>query len=314
MQIKKWMLIVAVLLPLMMADASRTPRWAVGTGNMLETADDDDFDMPVKQEETLRQEYPLAATGDRVLDVDNVWGSIDVVGTAGNQVQVVIRKTIRAESQAAMDKAKKEVTLQAMRDDNSVRLYVDGPFRCHERNNNGDGCCCNWREHDGYVVKMDFQIQVPNKIRLALKTVNDGNIKVQGVTGDFSIRNVNGRIDVHDAAGSGRVKTVNGGVKVTFRANPTTNSEFTTINGPVELYFADRLSADFRFKTFNGEIYSDYELSLMPARQPEQQRSGNKFVFRADRYTNGRVGSGGPEIKIENLNGDIRVLQRHAAL
>lgn len=313
MTTKRSILLLVVLLPLVTAVASKPPRNFSLAQPVLMTADDDDFDMPVKQEEILRQEYPLAATGDRILDVDNVWGSIDVVGTNANQVQVVIRKTIRAESAAAMEKAKKEVTLQAVRDDTSVKLYVDGPFRCHG-NNNCDGCCCNWRDHDGYVVKMDFQIQVPNHIRLALKTVNEGNIKVQGVSGDFSIRNVNGKIDVDDAAGSGKAKTVNGSVKVSFRANPTADSEFATVNGPIELSFAQSLSADFRFKTFNGGIYSDYELSLLPAHQPEQERSGKKFVFHSDRYTNGRVGAGGPEIKIENLNGDIRVLQRHAAL
>jgi hypothetical protein len=276
--------------------------------------EDDDFDMPLKEEETVRQEYPLAATGDRVLDVDNVWGSIDVVGTTSNQVQVVIKKTIRAESPGALARAKQEVKLEAMRDDTSVKLYVDGPFRCHNSRDNGDGCCCNWREREGYVVKMDFHIQVPNHIRLALKTVNSGNIKVQGVSGDFSIRNVNGRIDVQDAAGSGKAKTVNGGVKVSFRDNPKANSEFSTINGPVELYFAQPLAADFAFKTFNGEVYSDYELSQVPAKQPEQERRNGRFVFRSDRFTNGRVGAGGPQIKIDTLNGDIRVLQRHATL
>jgi len=310
MQTKKWILLV-VLLPVVAALAAKSPRNVALVQPARAAYDDDDFH--VKQEETLRQEYPLAATGDRVLDVDNMWGSIDVVGTNASQVQVVIRKTIRAETQAALEKAKKEVTLQAMRDDASVRLYVDGPFRCHGRGD-GDGCCCGWRESEGYVVKMDFQIQVPNHIRLALKTVNDGNISVRGVSGDFSIRNVNGKIDVEDAAGSGKVKTVNGGVKVSFRANPTANSEFTTVNGAVELSFAQPLSADFRFKTFNGNIYTDYELTQMPARQPEQEHRGSHFVFRSDRYTNARIGAGGPEIRIENLNGDIRVLQRHANL
>lgn len=313
MPTRKWILLL-VLLPVVATLAATSPRrTSLATTASPTYQDDDDFDMPVKQEETLRQEYPLAAAGDRVLDVDNVWGSIDVVGTTANQVQVVIRKTIRAESQAALEKAKKEVSLQAVRDDNSVRLYVDGPFRCHGSRGD-DGCCCGRHEDEGYVVKMDFQIQVPNRIRLALKTVNEGNISVRGVSGDFSIRNVNGKIDVEDAAGSGKARTVNGGVKVSFRANPTANSEFTTVNGPVDLYFANPLSADFRFKTFNGDIYTDYELTRTPAKPPEQEKSGRKFVFRADRYTNGRVGSGGPEIRIDTLNGDIRVLQRHANL
>lgn len=310
---KKWIAILVVCLPVVAVFASRAPRH----GNFVTTvlaapADDDDFDMPVKDEEVVRQQYPLAAAGDRLLDIDNVWGSIDVVGTNSDQVQVVIKKTIRAETRADLDKAKQEVTLEANHDNTSVRLYVNGPFRCHNRGD--DNCCCNWRDHDGYVVKMDFQIQVPNRIRLVLKTVNDGNIKVEGVSGDFSIRNVNGRIDVQDAAGSGRAKTVNGGVKVSFRANPTENSEFSTINGPVELYFAQHLAADFRFKTFNGDVYTDYELQQLPAKAPEAEHRNGKFVFRADRYTSGRVGAGGPQISIDTLNGDIRVLQRHAAL
>ena len=309
MQTKKRILLL-VLLPIVAALALNSPRRISLVTTARAAAPDDNFDMPVQQEETLHQEYPMAATGDHILDVDNVWGSIDVVGTTGNQVQVAIRKSIRADSQGALQKAKKEVTIQAVRDDNSVRLYVDGPFRCHD----DDGCCCRWREEEEYVVKMDFQIRVPNHIRLALKTVNEGNISVRGVSGDFSIRNVNGKIDIEDAAGSGKVKTVNGSVKVSFRANPTANSEFTTINGPVDLYFANPLSADFRLKTFNGNIYSDYELTQMPAKPPQQEHRGPKFVFRSDRYTNGRVGSGGPEIRIENLNGDIRVLQRHADL
>jgi len=43
-----------------------------------------------------------------------------------------------------------------------------------------------------------------------------------------------------------------------------------------------------------------------------QERRNGKLVFRTDRYTGGRVGSGGPEIKLENLNGDIRVLERRS--
>ncbi len=309
---KKWTLILVVCLPIVAALASRTPRkTSFVTPAIAAPVDDDDFDMPVKDEEIVRQQYPLAASGDRLLDIDNVWGSIDVVGTNADQVQVVIKKTIRAETKADLEKAKQEVTLEATHDTGSVRLYVNGPFRCHNR---GDDCCCNWRDHEGYVVKMDFQVQVPSHIRLALRTVNDGNIKVEGVSGDFSIHNVNGRIDVKDAAGSGRVKTVNGGVTVSFRSNPTANSEFSTINGPVELYFAQPLAADFRFKTFNGNVYTDYELQQLPAKPPEAEQRNGKFVFRADRFTNGRVGAGGPQISIDTLNGDIRVLQRHATL
>jgi DUF4097 and DUF4098 domain-containing protein YvlB len=158
---------------------------------------------------------------------------------------------------------------------------------------------------------MDFQLQVPKNIEVKLKTVNSGNIHVQDVTGNFSVHNVNGRIEMVNVAGSGTAKTVNGPVKVTFRENPRENSDFGTINGNVELYFVSGLAGDFRFKTMNGAVYSDFDMTSLPAKPVNAEQHGTKFVFRSDRYTGGRIGSGGPEIKAENLNGDIRVLERH---
>ena len=70
-------------------------------------------------------------------------------------------------------------------------------------------------------------------------------------------------------------------------------------------------AADFRFKTFNGGIYSDFPVTTMPLQAPTKEERGGKVVFRADRFTAARISNGGPEIKIENLNGDIRILENH---
>jgi hypothetical protein len=276
---------------------------------------DRDSDFPVTEQETVRKAFPItAAAAQKALEVDNVFGSIDVVATQGNEVQLVVTKRYRAESKEKLELAKKEVTLDISQDGNSVLLYVNGPFRCNSN------CSCNcgrWNDGDdsrrrpGYVVKMDFQLQVPSSTDLKLSTVNDGHIKVQGVEGNYSVHNVNGGIEMLNIAGSGKVRTINGGVKVTFRENPRANSEYASLNGNVELYFAQNLAADFRFKTFNGGVFSDFPLSALPNRSATEERKNGKFIFRSDRYTGGRVGSGGPEIKVENFNGEIRVLERH---
>jgi hypothetical protein len=83
------------------------------------------------------------------------------------------------------------------------------------------------------------------------------------------------------------------------------------VNGNVELQFASDLSADFRFKTFNGGIYSDFPVTALPVQGMKEEHHGGKVIFRADRYTGARVNSGGPQIKVENLNGDIRILENH---
>jgi hypothetical protein len=279
-------------------------------GPLHAAGDDDDSDsgMRLEEKETIRKTFNLTAAH-KILDIDNIFGSIEVTGGQGDQVQLVVNKTISAESKDRMDAAKKEVTLDITDQPDFLKLYVNGPFRCKCENGN-DGCT-NWRGDRGYKVKMDFQLQVPRNIEVKLRTVNSGHVSVQDVTGDFSVHNVNGGIDMKNVAGSGVAKTVNGPVKVSFRENPREKSDFATINGNVELYFVRGLSGDFRFKTMNGAVYSDFEMTSLPAQPVSGERHGTKFVFRSDRFTGGRVGSGGPELKVENLNGDIRVLERH---
>ena len=266
--------------------------------------DDDEWNAAAKESETVQKTFALGA-GEKSLVVDNVFGSIEVVGSPSEQIQVVANKTIRARSQADVERAKKEVTLEMTQDGNRVRVYVNGPFRCHSSGPN----CCNW-ESRNYEVRYDFKLQVPQRISLDLKTVNNGSVRVQRVRGNYDFDNVNGEISMEEIGGSGHVRTVNGGVKVTFVENPTQNSDFGTINGNVDLYFAPKLSADFRFKTMQGEVYSDFPMTELPRDEGKSERRNGKFVFSADRFTGGRVGTGGPEIKMENLNGDLRVLTR----
>ena len=268
----------------------------------------EDSEMTVTEQETINKSLPFPSSGERrSLTVDNVWGSVHVSGSNSDQVQLVAKKTLRAESKDALELAKKEVTLDITQQGSLVKIYVNGPFRCQCQ---CDGCT-NSRDHQGYVVKYDFELQVPRDVDLTVRTVNEGDITVKDVSGQYSVRNVNGPIEMTNVAGSGNAKTVNGELKVLFRGNPQTNSSFSSLNGDVDLYFVPKLSADLRFKTFNGEVFTDFPMSALPPRQPVEERKAGKFVFHADRYSGGRIAAGGPEIKIETLNGDIHIRERH---
>ena len=271
---------------------------------------DDDFDMPVHDQETIRKTYTMAAgNAHKSLIVDNIFGSIQVTAIDGDQVQLVVNKTLRAESQSKLDLARKEVTLDVTDQPDLLKLYVNGPFRC-DCNDGCDGNRYHGDRDETYRVKMDFELQVPRNIDVELRTVNSGQIVVKGVTGEFLVRNVNGTVDMTDVAGSGTARSVNGHVKVAFREAPKENSSFGSINGVIELSFPKTLSADFRFKTFNGGVYTDFPVTALPVRAVEEQHEGSKVVIRSDRYSGGRIGAGGPEIKVDTLNGDIRILSK----
>jgi hypothetical protein len=267
--------------------------------------DDDDRYLASRDEEKIQKSFPLPAAGHKSLEIDNVWGSIEVIADTADKVEMTVARTNRAESKEKLERAKKEVTLDVTQEEGAVKMYVNGPFRCQCDD------CRHSRDDDGYRVKMDFQVHVPRDIDIKVKTVNEGRVVVRNINGSFVVRNVNGDIEMNNVAGSGTARTVNGPVIVSFRQNPRENSEFKTVNGSIELRFAHDLSADFRFKTFNGGIYSDFPVTTMPVHAIQEERRGGKMVYRADRYTGARVNSGGPEIQIENLNGDIRILENH---
>ena len=268
--------------------------------------DHDDANFREREQEKIEKSFAMpAGAGRRTVEIDNVWGSIEVVGTTSDEAQVTVEKSIRAESKEKIAQAKKDVTLDVTQQAGDLKLYVNGPFRCNCHD------CERSRDDDGYVVKMDFQVKVPRDVDIKVKTVNEGHVAVRDINGSFVVRNVNGDIQIRNIAGSGTARTVNGPVKVSFRQNPKEASDFETVNGAIELQFAHDLSADFRFKTFNGGIYSDFPVTALPVQGMKEERHGTKVVFRADRYTGARINAGGPQIKVENLNGDIRILENH---
>jgi DUF4097 and DUF4098 domain-containing protein YvlB len=158
-------------------------------------------------------------------------------------------------------------------------------------------------------VQFDFELKVPIETSLYLKTVNEGDIRVENVKGEFEVKNVNGGITMNEIAGAVEARTVNGEVKVVFIRKPESACSFRTINGDLEISFPKNLSADFRLKTFNGDIYSDFPVTYLPAKAPVQDREKGKFVYKSDRFFGVRVGKGGPEIKLDTLNGNILITQ-----
>ncbi len=271
-----------------------------------EEIDRDEPSFTEHEQEKIQKSFAMpAGAGRRTLEIDNVWGSIEVVGTASDQAQLTVNKSIRAESKGKIEQARKDVTLDITQQADTLKLYVNGPFRCNCRD------CGRSRDDEGYIVKMDFQVQVPRDIDIKVTTVNEGRVSVRDIDGSFLVRNVNGDIQIRNIAGSGTARTVNGPVKVSFRQNPREASDFATVNGAVELQFAHDLSADFKLKTFNGGIYSDFPVTALPVQGMQEEHHGSKVIFRADRYTGARINAGGPQIKVENLNGDIRILENH---
>lgn len=255
---------------------------------------------PVRAQKTIQKTFTLSGPPMRLV-VDNVDGYVHVTGVNGSEVRVTAHKTIRAETESDLREAENEVKLDMTQQPGTVTVSYDAPWRCHD----GHGCGGDHRRF--YEVRYDIDVQVPRNARTAISTVN-GPIRVGGVAGGFDVSGVNGPITMTGIAGAGEARTVNGPIAVHFASNPSAASSFKTVNGALDIYFPRGLAADLLFKTFNGEIYSDFEVAPRAVNMAAAvERSNGRFVYRSNRTKAGRIGTGGPELSFNTLNGDIRL-------
>lgn len=253
---------------------------------------------------TERHSLRFAPGGERSLEIDTVWGDIDVTTWDGATVEVTVTRTVEADDAADRAAADRDVRLEVTNDAPTLRLYVDGPFRDWDDSGFRRG------PRIDYAVHYDFTVRVPKQVAVRLKTVNEGEIRVRGLEGAFDVRNVNGAIALDDIAGAGTARTVNGDVRATFRTNPRADVKLKTLNGDVVARFGNGLAADVWLATVNGEAWTDYDYSALPPRTSQVQQRGSKRVWKIGSRSGIRIGAGGPSFDFETMNGDIRILRR----
>jgi DUF4097 and DUF4098 domain-containing protein YvlB len=262
-------------------------------------------DTTEKEEIRKTLQFPAGGSSNQVV-LDNISGSIDVVGYDGSDIQLVAHRTSYGTSADRLRESKEKITLDIREEPGKVILYVNTPWRC------GDGSV-SYRQRDdyGFDADFDFELKIPSRADFFLKTVNKGAITVSNMNGEFEVSNVNGGIDMSGITGAGLVSTVNGKVGVRFRKNPDSRCGFKTVNGTIEIEVPGELSADLKLKTFNGEVYSDFDVTGLPHQASAPERIGRRTVYRGDEFFSVRAGKGGPEMLFETLNGDIRILRTH---
>lgn len=202
-------------------------------------------------------------TGVKTVEIRGISGFIKVTGVDGDRADFHVDQRTDDE----------DVKLVFTESAGTVRAVVEKP----------DG---NWK--GSRRVEHDFTVRVPRGVRLL-------------------VRNVNGEITVDGVSGECELKTVNGPIRAKYAENPRTGAKFETINGKIELWLRPNLNADFEMKTLNGKIYSDFEMTSRPITAEAGKQSGTKWVYRSDRKAATRVGQGGPLLAISGLNSEILI-------
>jgi DUF4097 and DUF4098 domain-containing protein YvlB len=226
--------------------------------------------------EEFQQSYDVDAG--TVLKVDNQNGNIIVEAWNNDDVEVYAEKVTQF-GQSELDKVSIEVTTG---NEMTVKTTYTNLFWffSHPR------------------VTVNYRIKVPTDVFVERLETTNGEISLEGTTGDTTLIGTNGNINVKDVDGSVDAKTTNGNINVkdvdgsvdakttnggitiedvtNVRGAETSNGriiieipslssnvEIKTTNGPITAYVSEDLDADLSMSTTNGVItIHDVQLDL----------------------------------------------------
>ena len=157
---------------------------------------------------------------------------------------------------------------------------------------------------------VDLTIQVPFNTSLKLKCLNDGDIKVDRVSGEVDADDLNGGVKLLNISGAVVAHSLNEDVVVTLdKVTPGKPMSFSTMNGDVDVTLPSDLKASVKLKAENGDIYSDFDVhpEANPAGPKLSETHGKDGRFRVqfDKVTYGSINGGGPEMQFTTFNGKI---------
>jgi len=233
---------------------------------------------PLTQE--FHQTYKLNADG-RV-SLENINGAVTITGWDKNEVQVDAVK--RAKRQDRLDEAKIVVESNA----NSISIHTEYPHHDHT---------FNWGDENN-PASVDYTLHVPRRARLDEIELVNGSLEIHEVAGDVHASSVNGRVLAKDLAGRADLSTVNGRTEAEFRQLPKSHIKASSVNGSVLVTIPSDSNADIHASTVSGGIETDFGFNVH-----KQSFVGHSL--------DGRLGSGGTDIELSDVNGRIELRHPH---
>ena len=226
--------------------------------------------------EVFQQIYPLSPTG-RV-HISNINGDVHINVWDQNSVKVDAVK--RAYSQQRLS----EVTIDVTNTEDSVKIKTRYP-----QNQNSGG------NREDSAASVEYTLTVPRGARLQGAELVNGSLDIEGLQGDVNASLVNGAVKAERLGGAVKLSTVNG--RIAVNASGLENAKgvaLNSVNGAIELVVPGGAGANVAASTIHGPITNDFGLI-----EEKGQYVG--------RNLSGQIGSGGPKVRLNNVNGSIAI-------
>jgi len=269
------------------------------------------------------------------LDVQNVHGTVRVIGEDRSNVSIQVVARIPGETQEAAQSyfANHPATLH--REGGQLRLAAPTLLSTNK--------ALGFLQPHRY----DFECRVPRHLLPIVSNVSgdvhlegvqykgygrvktiSGDLRVQGVSGDLSLNTVSGDISLNEVQGNTDMKTVSGDLSL---RDGVASGSLSTVSGDIEV--GARLSGELRLKTISGDVElrvettypisanstsGDLKVQLLPGTSgyvDASTRSGDLELSLAleeailgKRHAKGKIAGGTAPISVSSVSGDIELL------
>jgi hypothetical protein len=161
---------------------------------------------------------------------------------------------------------------------------------------------------------VDLEIFVPFRFSVKLSILDDGDVVVEGLTGEVEVDNRYGRVRLTRLAGSANVNSVDGDVFAQFdKITPGLPMAFTTVHGKVDVTFPPDADLTVRMKSDEGMVYSDFDIAVEARKsrtEPAETTGATKVAL--EEWTTGRIGRGGTVVLLKSIDGNIYIRKAKA--
>jgi len=233
---------------------------------------------------TLNERMPAG----QWLRVRNVMGEVRVRPGTSDRVEVVATKTwrrgdpsiVRIESRKSADGS---ILVCAFWTENATCSEDGYRSRGDGRNRNND-------------VNVDFEVRLPKGVHVGAWSVN-GEVSVEGATGEVEAGSVNGSVDATSSGGPVQASSVNGTVHARMgRVGGSEDLDFSSVNGNVIAEFGEDIDAQIELSTVNGRFQTDWPVTISGRVDPRHLRA--------------TIGKGGRRIRLSTVNGNVELRKR----
>jgi hypothetical protein len=264
--------------------------------------------IPWSERATGEESFRIAPPAGRQLRVHNTNGRTSVLGEDREDIEVRVSKTARAESSEAAAQLLEEIRVVHGMAGDALEFEVEVPRKWNRRGHANLELRVPQGSHIDVSVS-NGKIEVEGLRGHVRARSSNGSVTIDDVVGDIEVstsnakvccaetrgrlvaRSSNGKIEIDEHSGSVDASTSNGLIRVSMEEVAKSGVILATSNGRILLELPEEVDAEVDIRVDNGVIRND------------------RTLCKATRETNGqvrgRLGHGGPLIKLRTSNGSI---------